>query len=89
MIFMPSTRLQFDVVGQMNSQTDKVLGLSRIRWRWAPGSDLFLVYRMEVNQEDQSQMNVLNMMNPLASQWTINEQRLMFKIVWRSDLLLQ
>ena len=78
-ILMPTTALQFDLVAQLNSQTKRTLGLSRIRWRWAPGSDLFLVYRAELNQG--------NGMMSSQSQWDLDEHRLMFKLVWRNDVL--
>ncbi|MEO1480883.1 MAG: DUF5916 domain-containing protein [Myxococcota bacterium] len=43
--FTPNTVLLFDVTGQWNTQNDQVALLSRIRWRFLPGSDLFVVYR--------------------------------------------
>ena len=41
----PSTTLQLDLIGQLNTFDEEGAILGRIRWRYLPGSDLFLVYR--------------------------------------------
>lgn len=41
----PSPTWVIDTVGQFNSVSERISGLMRLRWRWQPGSDLFVVYR--------------------------------------------
>lgn len=41
----PSPWWVIDTVGQYLSVSERVSGLMRLRWRWQPGSDLFVVYR--------------------------------------------
>ncbi len=41
----PSTKLVADLIGQANTFEQRVTALARVRWRYLPGSDLFLVYR--------------------------------------------
>lgn len=41
----PSPTVAIDTVGQYVSVSERVSALVRLRWRWAPGSDLFVVYR--------------------------------------------
>jgi len=41
----PSTQVQLDGIYQINTVSRTMLTLARIRWRYLPGSDLFLVYR--------------------------------------------
>ncbi|MEO0815379.1 MAG: hypothetical protein AAFY60_21140, partial [Myxococcota bacterium] len=43
--FTPSTTVLVDFTGQWNTTTEQVSVLSRFRWRFRPGSDLFVVYR--------------------------------------------
>jgi hypothetical protein len=83
LVITPTTNIQLDLVGQLNSQASEWVGLSRLRWRWAPGSDLFLVYRLRNTLEDYS------LTREGSDQWSIAEQRIMFKIVWRNDLLMK
>ena len=47
LVITPDINTQIDLVGQLNTQADRWMGLARLRWRWAPGSDLFLVYRLK------------------------------------------
>lgn len=44
----PSTRLTADAVVQLNTIDQIVTSLGRIRWRYLPGSDMFLVGRSQV-----------------------------------------
>ncbi len=44
----PTTKLVIDFIGQSNSVEGRLTGLVRLRWRYLPGSDLFLVYRENV-----------------------------------------
>lgn len=43
----PTTTLAMDAIFQLNNVAGVVVGLGRLRWRYLPGSDLFLVYREE------------------------------------------
>lgn len=45
----PTTRLQLDVIGQTNTVQDQASILGRFRWRYLPGSDLFVVYRENID----------------------------------------
>ena len=74
----PTTTLQVDLVGQLNTQADLGIAMARLRWRWAPGSDLFLVYRARIPLEEMAIMG-----EPTPQR----EDQLMFKIVWRNDIL--
>ena len=81
-VITPNVATQIDLVGQLNTQTEQWLGLARLRWRWMPGSDLFLVYRLKTLRDnlDPNSMST-------SSKWHLDEQQLMFKIVWRTDVL--
>lgn len=79
----PNTTLQVDLVGQLNTQTSQAVGLARLRWRWAAGSDLFLVYKTKQNTQ------VTQFTQTGAGQETSQtEHQLLFKVVWRGDWLL-
>ena len=82
MVITPNVTTQIDLVGQLNTQTEQWLGLARLRWRWLPGSDLFLVYRLKTLRDhlDPNSMST-------SSKWRLGEQQLMFKMVWRTDVL--
>jgi hypothetical protein len=41
----PLTSLSIDLIAQVNTLDEVADGLVRVRWRYLPGSDLFLVYR--------------------------------------------
>lgn len=41
----PNTQVQLDLIGQTNTVQDRATFLGRLRWRYLPGSDLFVVYR--------------------------------------------
>lgn len=41
----PTTALQIDLVGRVNGESERGTGMLRVRWRYAPGSDLFFVWR--------------------------------------------
>lgn len=45
----PSTNVQFDLLGRVNSDTESAIGMLRLRYRYLPGSDLFLVWREDVS----------------------------------------
>ena len=68
-IVTPSPTLQLDAVAQLNSATDSARAQGRLRWRYWPGSDAFLVVRRDV---------------PLrvggAEEW-----RVVLKVAWRFD----
>ena len=82
LVITPNVTTQLDLVGQLNTQTDQWLGLARLRWRWLPGSDLFLVYRVKSLKDEIDPMS----MNK-STRWRLDQQQLMFKMVWRTDIL--
>lgn len=49
----PDTLLQLDLIGQANTVEEEGAGLVRLRWRYLPGSDFFLVYREGVEKIDE------------------------------------
>jgi len=70
----PNPWIVVDLVGQVNTVAERFIGMARLRWRYLPGSDLFLVYRARVdyaNDED-----------PLP------EQRVTLKLSYRYDAVL-
>lgn len=79
-VITPNINTQIDIVAQLNTQADQWLGLTRLRWRWAPGSDLFLVYRLKsVYERGEAPAS--------AGGWSLDRQQLMFKLAWRFDTL--
>ncbi|HEX2676246.1 MAG TPA: DUF5916 domain-containing protein [Polyangiales bacterium] len=69
----PSTVVQTDLVFQLNTQTDQALGMLRLRYRYAPGSDLFLVYQEQVDY---------------AGSKVESDRRIIFKAAYRYDAML-
>lgn len=69
----PTTRIQLDLVGQTNSVNEEATFLGRFRWRYLPGSDLFVVYREQV---------------AYGGVETENERSLTVKVGYRYDALL-
>jgi hypothetical protein len=69
----PSPWVVIDLVGQGNSVTERLIGMGRLRWRYLPGSDLFLVYRADVD---------LSQAEPAL------EQRVTLKLAYRYDAVL-
>jgi hypothetical protein len=53
----PTTNLQFDILGRVNEETDLATGMLRMRWRYLPGSDVYLVW--QVNAQFGNPANVL------------------------------
>ncbi len=47
--FTPSTQVQADAVFQLNTKTDQAVAMLRLRYRYLPGSDMFLVYQENVD----------------------------------------
>lgn len=45
----PSTTLAIDLIGQANALESRAAALFRLRWRYYAGSDLFLIYRENVD----------------------------------------
>ena len=45
----PSTDLALDVLFRVNDVAETTAGLARLRWRYLPGSDLFVVYRQDLD----------------------------------------
>jgi hypothetical protein len=48
---IPTTDLLADLVFQLNDVADSAVALARVRWRYQPGSDVFLVYREDIPLE--------------------------------------
>ncbi|MCA9608300.1 MAG: carbohydrate binding family 9 domain-containing protein [Myxococcales bacterium] len=69
----PSPWVVVDLVGQVNSVTERVIAMARLRWRYLPGSDLFLVYRADVD---------LSQPEPMA------DHRVTLKVSYRYDAVL-
>ncbi len=70
--FTPLTTLQIDLVARASGEDRTATGMLRVRWRYAPGSDVYLVYQEDASYADQ-----------LASERTIT-----LKLAHRLDLLL-
>ncbi|MEO1334627.1 MAG: hypothetical protein AAFV29_03250, partial [Myxococcota bacterium] len=51
----PTTLLVIDLIGQANTFEKRVTPLVRLRWRYLPGSDLFVVYRETIPYGDSTQ----------------------------------
>jgi len=49
----PGTRLTTDTIFQLNTIGEVATGLFRVRWRYLPGSDLFVVCRYQRNYGDE------------------------------------
>lgn len=45
----PDPFVVIDAVGQLNTVAERFIGMLRLRWRYLPGSDLFLVWREVVD----------------------------------------
>jgi len=50
----PSPWVVLDLVGQVNTVAERFIGMARLRWRYLPGSDLFLVYRESLDYGEQT-----------------------------------
>lgn len=48
----PTTTLSAELIAQVNNVDDVASGFARIRWRYLPGSDIFLVYREQLDITD-------------------------------------
>ena len=45
----PTTTLQIDALTRLNGDEERATALLRLRWRYAPGSDLFVVWREDLD----------------------------------------
>ncbi|MDQ3031009.1 MAG: DUF5916 domain-containing protein [Myxococcota bacterium] len=70
----PSTALQIDLIGRVDGENDRATALARLRWRYAPGSDVFVVWREEVDWSLPGEVRV--------------DHQVTFKMTYRFDLLL-
>ncbi len=68
----PLTTLQADLVARVDHENRRAIGMLRIRWRYAPGSDLYLVWREDLVYE------------PVLT----SERTLTVKVTYRIDGLL-
>ena len=71
LLITPTPQLLIDGVTQYSSSRDRLIYQGRVRWRYLPGSDLFLVYRRDEALEE---------MEPASWQLTL-------KIAYRHDSL--
>jgi hypothetical protein len=69
----PSTDLQIDLLGRIDGESERGTGMLRLRWRYRPGSDLFLVWREDV---------------AWAGGQVVNERTITAKMTLRFDVLL-
>lgn len=69
----PSPWVLVDLVGQLNSVAERFIAMLRVRWRYLPGSDLFLVYR-----------EALDYSGPEVQ----SERRVTLKVSYRYDTML-
>lgn len=72
-VVTPSTTLSLDLNVQLNTLDQAVGGLLKLRWRYLPGSDLFVVYRERINY---------------ARDGPPGERSVALKLVYRYDLVL-
>lgn len=72
-VLAPTTTLQLDAALQVNTASEQTIALARFRWRYTPGSDLFLVYREQ---------------RPYGTDADPAERRLLLKWTYRADILL-
>jgi hypothetical protein len=54
---LPSTRLSQDLIFQLNTVTRQMVAQARLRWRYLPGSDLFIVYQETISYQDPDQLS--------------------------------
>lgn len=47
--FTPSTTVQLDVVGRLDGGNERGTAMARLRWRYLPGSDLYVVWREDLS----------------------------------------
>ncbi|MEM9863739.1 MAG: DUF5916 domain-containing protein, partial [Myxococcota bacterium] len=71
-VIAPTTTLQLDGSMQINTAAQATVALLRLRWRYLPGSDLFIVYREERGYGESDEL----------------ERRLILKATYRWDALL-
>ncbi len=71
LVVSPSTTLSLDGIAQVNTGDERLNTLVRVRWRYLPGSDLFLVYRQVDDRADASG----------------DERSLTLKVTWRTDVV--
>jgi hypothetical protein len=46
--FTPSTNVQLDLIGRLDGRSESAVAQARLRWRYLPGSDLFVVWREDI-----------------------------------------
>ena len=68
----PTTTLQVDVLGRLNEEADVGTAMLRMRWRYMPGSDVFLVWREDVFYADPNHIRV--------------DHSVILKMIYRFDL---
>lgn len=44
----PSTAIQIDAIGRVDTESERASAMLRLRWRYRPGSDLFAVWREDL-----------------------------------------
>jgi len=78
LLVTPSPTVLIDAVTQVSSATSQLMSQARLRWRYLPGSDLFLVLRRA--EAPPSFMERLSLGGDAPLDW-----RLTFKLSWRFD----
>lgn len=68
----PNTQLSIDLTLQLNTRDKAGLGLLRVRYRYLPGSDIFLVYQEDLDYDGELE----------------SDRRLIIKIAYRHDDVL-
>lgn len=82
LIITPTPNVLLDAVTQLSSASEQLLTQARLRWRYAPGSDAFVVLRHA--QATPDQLSALGLKGGGApSEW-----RLTFKLAYRYDASL-
>jgi hypothetical protein len=69
----PSTNFQIDLVGRLDGRSERAIAMARLRWRYMPGSDLYVVWRENVEY---------------AMGQVVLERTVTLKTTFRFDLLL-
>lgn len=69
----PSTNLQLDLIGRLDGRNERAIAMARLRWRYMPGSDLYVVWREDIDY---------------AGAEVILERSVTVKTAFRFDLLI-
>ena len=45
----PSTNVQLDLIARLDGRNERAIAMARLRWRYLPGSDLYVVWREDLD----------------------------------------